>query len=106
MSYPASAYPPTPVGLIWRKASPAAPLLHRSRGLKPNPRPKSLRYLGGAASRTRFRINIGGLGMDAAFDIAGEAALAAAPAVMPIVQARGLVKRFGRVVALDHADLS
>jgi fructose transport system ATP-binding protein len=43
--------------------------------------------------------------MSAAFDIAGEAAAAHVPAVRPIVQARGLVKRFGRVVALDHADL-
>ena len=33
------------------------------------------------------------------------AALATEPALRPIVQARGLVKRFGRVVALDHADL-
>ena len=45
--------------------------------------------------------------MSAALDIASEAGLAPppAPAVRPIVQARGLVKRFGRVVALDHADL-
>ena len=33
------------------------------------------------------------------------AAPATEPALRPIVQARGLVKRFGRVVALDHADL-
>lgn len=44
--------------------------------------------------------------MNAALDIASDApTLAAVPAVQPIVQARGLVKRFGRVVALDHADL-
>jgi fructose transport system ATP-binding protein len=29
---------------------------------------------------------------------------AAAPAPAPVLQARGLVKRYGRVVALDHAD--
>ncbi len=45
--------------------------------------------------------------MDAAFDIAGEAAPGASPTspFRPVVQARGLVKRYGRVVALDHADL-
>jgi fructose transport system ATP-binding protein len=43
--------------------------------------------------------------MSAVFDIASEAASAPAPAVRPVVEARGLVKRFGRVVALDHADL-
>jgi fructose transport system ATP-binding protein len=41
--------------------------------------------------------------MSAAVDMAS--APAPVSAMRPIVQARGLVKRFGRVVALDHADL-
>ena len=41
--------------------------------------------------------------MNAAVDVIAKATPVAA--VCPIVQARGLVKRFGRVVALDHADL-
>jgi fructose transport system ATP-binding protein len=40
--------------------------------------------------------------MSAALDIAATAAPDAA--VRPVLEARGLVKRYGRVVALDHAD--
>ena len=40
--------------------------------------------------------------MSAALDLASEPT--AATAGRPVLQARGLVKRFGRVVALDHAD--
>ncbi len=40
--------------------------------------------------------------MSAALDMAGS--VAPATAVQPILQARDLVKRYGRVVALDHAD--
>jgi len=40
--------------------------------------------------------------MSAALDLAGS--IAPATAVQPILQARDLVKRYGRVVALDHAD--
>jgi len=36
---------------------------------------------------------------------AGSQGPTAPAAIIPVVQARGLVKRFGRVVALDHADL-
>jgi fructose transport system ATP-binding protein len=43
-----------------------------------------------------------GRGMSAALDLANPPA--AATAEGPVLQARGLVKRFGRVVALDHAD--
>jgi fructose transport system ATP-binding protein len=43
----------------------------------------------------------GGL-MSAALDMGGEAAPVAA--VQPVLEARGLVKHYGRVVALDHAD--
>jgi fructose transport system ATP-binding protein len=43
-----------------------------------------------------------GIGMSAALDIAATAAPDAA--VRPVLEARGLVKRYGRVVALDHAD--
>jgi fructose transport system ATP-binding protein len=40
--------------------------------------------------------------MSAALDLSKESAPPAAP--QPVLQARGLVKHFGRVVALDHAD--
>ena len=40
--------------------------------------------------------------MSAALDIGGQAAPMAA--VQPVLEARGLVKHYGRVVALDHAD--
>ena len=40
--------------------------------------------------------------MSAALDMGGEAAPVAA--VQPVLEARGLVKHYGRVVALDHAD--
>jgi fructose transport system ATP-binding protein len=40
--------------------------------------------------------------MSAALDMSGEAAPVAA--VQPVLEARGLVKHYGRVVALDHAD--
>jgi fructose transport system ATP-binding protein len=43
-----------------------------------------------------------GIGMSAALDTAATAAPDAA--VRPVLEARGLVKRYGRVVALDHAD--
>jgi fructose transport system ATP-binding protein len=43
-----------------------------------------------------------GVGMSAAVDIRQEAA----PSGTPVLEARGLVKRFGRVVALDHADFA
>jgi fructose transport system ATP-binding protein len=43
-----------------------------------------------------------GIGMSAALDTAAPAAPDAA--VRPVLEARGLVKRYGRVVALDHAD--
>jgi fructose transport system ATP-binding protein len=43
-----------------------------------------------------------GIGMSAAVDTAATAAPDAA--VRPVLEARGLVKRYGRVVALDHAD--
>jgi len=43
-----------------------------------------------------------GRGMSAALDMSNAAA--PAPAGQPVLQARGLVKHFGRVVALDHAD--
>jgi fructose transport system ATP-binding protein len=43
-----------------------------------------------------------GRGMSAALDLASEPT--AATAGRPVLQARSLVKRFGRVVALDHAD--
>jgi fructose transport system ATP-binding protein len=43
-----------------------------------------------------------GIGMSAAVDTAARAAPDAA--VRPVLEARGLVKRYGRVVALDHAD--
>jgi fructose transport system ATP-binding protein len=43
-----------------------------------------------------------GCRMSAALDLADQPAQAAAD--RPVVQARGVVKRFGRVVALDHAD--
>jgi fructose transport system ATP-binding protein len=40
--------------------------------------------------------------MSAALDMGGEAAPVAA--IQPVLEARGLVKHYGRVVALDHAD--
>ena len=40
--------------------------------------------------------------MSAALDIGGQAA--PMTAVQPVLEARGLVKHYGRVVALDHAD--
>src|SRR5689334_3574366 len=40
--------------------------------------------------------------MSAALELSKESAPPAAP--QPVLQARGLVKHFGRVVALDHAD--
>jgi fructose transport system ATP-binding protein len=43
-----------------------------------------------------------GFGMSAALDTSRDAL--PAPAGQPVLQARGLVKRYGRVVALDHAD--
>jgi fructose transport system ATP-binding protein len=43
-----------------------------------------------------------GRGMSAALDLGNTAV--PAPAGQPVLQARGLVKHFGRVVALDHAD--
>jgi fructose transport system ATP-binding protein len=43
-----------------------------------------------------------GRGMSAALDMSNAAV--PAPAGQPVLQARGLVKHFGRVVALDHAD--
>jgi fructose transport system ATP-binding protein len=42
--------------------------------------------------------------MSAAFDTPGTPTLAEVPADRPVLQARGLVKHYGRVVALDHAD--
>jgi fructose transport system ATP-binding protein len=43
-----------------------------------------------------------GIGMSAALDTS--ATVAPEAAVRPVLEARGLVKRYGRVVALDHAD--
>src|ERR671915_1346906 len=40
--------------------------------------------------------------MSAALDMVAETA--STPAAQPILIARGLVKRYGRVTALDHAD--
>jgi fructose transport system ATP-binding protein len=40
--------------------------------------------------------------MSAALDMSGDAAPVAA--IQPVLEARGLVKHYGRVVALDHAD--
>jgi fructose transport system ATP-binding protein len=45
-----------------------------------------------------------GFDMSAALDIADAPPPAPAQAGVPVLEARGLVKRYGRVVALDHAD--
>jgi fructose transport system ATP-binding protein len=45
-----------------------------------------------------------GFDMSAALDIANASSPVPAPAGVPVLEARGLVKRYGRVVALDHAD--